>query len=219
MAMMAITPTSDLEEKEAIFAALNNNRSVENYISENFTEEIEQFYICEAKFWEHWCVSVNFGKEESLGLKLDHKQIIENRTLIETRHSYRLKDSLEFMTDYLLLPKFVFWPLSKWYACDVEIERVVISYKATGHSRRTSIQSAIFKNEGLRSSYAQKFIMSGQKFHKKNNAEDSDKDYLKRIGDLIYEVEVNPRVFYLAPVNNLTGELSYKRLVQSRRVD
>lgn len=41
MAMMAITPTSDLEEKEAIFAALNNNRSVENYISENFTEEIE----------------------------------------------------------------------------------------------------------------------------------------------------------------------------------
>ena len=41
MAMMAITPTSDLEEKEAIFAALNNNRSVESYISENFTEEIE----------------------------------------------------------------------------------------------------------------------------------------------------------------------------------
>jgi len=61
--------------------------------------------------------------------------------------------------------------------------------------------------------------MSGQKFHKKNNAEDSDKDYLKRIGDLTYEVEVNPRVFYLTPVNNLTGELSYKRLVQSRRVD
>lgn len=41
MAMMAITPSSDLEEKEAIFAALNCNRSVESYIYENFTDELE----------------------------------------------------------------------------------------------------------------------------------------------------------------------------------
>jgi hypothetical protein len=41
MAMMAITPSSDLEEKEAIFAALNCNRSVESYIFENFTDELE----------------------------------------------------------------------------------------------------------------------------------------------------------------------------------
>ena len=86
MAMMAITPSSDLEEKEAIFAALNNNRSVENYIFDSFTDEIDQFYICESKFWENWCASVNFGKEESLGLKLDHKQIIENRSLLEPKH-------------------------------------------------------------------------------------------------------------------------------------
>ena len=51
MAMMAITPKNDLEEKEAIFAALDNNRNVENYIFENFTNEIEKFYICELKFW------------------------------------------------------------------------------------------------------------------------------------------------------------------------
>jgi DUSP domain len=161
MAMMAITPSSDLEEKEAIFAALNGNRSVENYIYEHFTDELEQFYVCESKFWEHWCASVNFGKEESLGLKLDHKQIIENGALVEPKHAFRLKDNLEFMTDYLLLPKFVFWPLSKWYACDKEIERVVISYRAVSNSRRSSIQAGHFKAEGLRSSYAQKFIMSG----------------------------------------------------------
>ena len=41
MAMMAITPSSDIEEKEAIFAALNCNRSVESYIYENFTDELE----------------------------------------------------------------------------------------------------------------------------------------------------------------------------------
>ena len=66
MAMMAITPSSDLEEKEAIFAALNDNRSVENYIFDHFTDDIEKFYVCESKFWMNWCVSVNFGKEESL---------------------------------------------------------------------------------------------------------------------------------------------------------
>lgn len=139
MAMMAITPSSDLEEKEAIFAALNDNRSVENYIFDHFTDDIEKFYVCESKFWMNWCASVNFGKEESLGLKLDHKQIIENRCLLEPKHSYRLKDNLEFMNDFLLLPKFVFWPLSKWYACDLELERDVICYKATSNSRRGSI--------------------------------------------------------------------------------
>lgn len=117
------------------------------------------------------------------------------------------------MTDYLLLPKFVFWPLSKWYACDKVIERMVISYKAAANSRRSSLQGGIFKNEGLRSSYAQKFIVSGQKFHKKSNAEDLDNDYQKRVGELVFEIEVNPKIFYLAPVNSLSGELSFRSLV------
>lgn len=123
MAMLALTPCSDLEEKEAIFAALNCNRSVENYIFDSFTDDLEQFYVCETQFWENWCASVNFGREESLGLKLDHKEMIKNSALVEQRHSERLKDGVEFMIDYLLLPKFVFWPLSKWYACDKVIER------------------------------------------------------------------------------------------------
>ena len=41
MAMLALTPCSDLEEKEAIFAALNCNRSVENYIFDSFTDDLE----------------------------------------------------------------------------------------------------------------------------------------------------------------------------------
>lgn len=56
-------------------------------------------------------------------MKLDHKEMIKNSALVEQRHSVRLKDGVEFMIDYLLLPKFVFWPLSKWYACDKVIER------------------------------------------------------------------------------------------------
>jgi hypothetical protein len=36
---------------------------------------------------------------------------------------------------------------------------------------------------------------------------------------LVYEIEVNPKVFYLAAVNNQSGELSFKAIVQNRKVD
>jgi len=61
--------------------------------------------------------------------------------------------------------------------------------------------------------------MSGQKFHKRNNTEDLDNDYLRKVGELTFEIEINPKIIYLAPVNPQTGELSYKKLVQNRKVD
>jgi hypothetical protein len=39
------------------------------------------------------------------------------------------------------------------------------------------------------------------------------------VGELVYEIEVNPKIFYLAPVNSLSGELSFRALVQNRKVD
>jgi len=42
---------------------------------------------------------------------------------------------------------------------------------------------------------------------------------MKRVGDLVYEIEINPKVFYLAPVNCLSGELSFKSVVQNKKVD
>ena len=35
---------------------------------------------------------------------------------------------LVYKQDYLLLPKYVFFPLSKWYPCDKVITRQVIKY-------------------------------------------------------------------------------------------
>jgi hypothetical protein len=100
MAMMAITPDNDEDEKKAIFTALNFNRNIDSYLYDNFTDEIEKFYICEARFWEEWVANVNFGYDENLSLKRDHKTVIENEKLLEPKHKYRIKDTFEFGTDY-----------------------------------------------------------------------------------------------------------------------
>lgn len=46
-AMLCITPNDDTEEKMAILAAVNQNPNIESYLNDNFTSEIEAFYICE----------------------------------------------------------------------------------------------------------------------------------------------------------------------------
>jgi hypothetical protein len=50
--MLCLTPETDTDEKMAILAAVNDNPNIESYILDNFTSEIEKFYICEKKFWE-----------------------------------------------------------------------------------------------------------------------------------------------------------------------
>jgi hypothetical protein len=44
---------------------------------------------------------------------------------MEPYHTLRLKDTL-FGTDFVLLPRFLFFPLQKWYSCNLVIERKVI---------------------------------------------------------------------------------------------
>ena len=38
----------------------SNNPNIESYIQENFTSEIEQFYVCEMQFWLQWQNSIGF---------------------------------------------------------------------------------------------------------------------------------------------------------------
>ena len=44
---------------------------------------------------------------------------------MEDMHLFRMKD-LAYKTDFTVLPKYVYHPLSKWYSCEKEITRQVI---------------------------------------------------------------------------------------------
>jgi hypothetical protein len=51
-AMLGLVPQTDMEEKQAILAMVNDNPNIESYILDNITNEIEQFYVCEKAFWD-----------------------------------------------------------------------------------------------------------------------------------------------------------------------
>lgn len=51
IAMMALTPSNEDEEKQAILSALNHTKNVDLYIFDNLLEE-KEFYVCERKFWD-----------------------------------------------------------------------------------------------------------------------------------------------------------------------
>ncbi len=44
---------------------------------------------------------------------------------MEEMHLFRMKD-LTYKQDFVILPKYVYYPLSKWYSCEKEITRTVI---------------------------------------------------------------------------------------------
>ena len=77
IAMVALTPMNDKEEKKAILSALNGNKHPENYIYEYLTEE-KEFFIVEKRFWDEWCKSVNWESEAEFGIKMERKDKIEN---------------------------------------------------------------------------------------------------------------------------------------------
>ena len=51
IAMAALVPQDDEEEREAILAALNQNRSLTSFIYDHLPDETE-FYVLEKKFWD-----------------------------------------------------------------------------------------------------------------------------------------------------------------------
>jgi hypothetical protein len=51
IAMTAITPETDEEERDAILAAMNGNKNLETLIYETLPEE-QEYYVIEKQFWE-----------------------------------------------------------------------------------------------------------------------------------------------------------------------
>lgn len=58
----------------------------------------------------------------------------------------RLKEDKILNHDFVVVPKYVFKPLSKWYECNQVLERIVDSRKTFNTIKRMK------KNEGLRAS-------------------------------------------------------------------
>ncbi len=70
----------------------------------------------------------------------------------------------------------------------------------------------------MRSSYSKNFKQSGVKFNNKR-PETVDDDYISFKGELNYELEIQPKVVYLAPVDLVTGELMYSKVVIQTKID
>ena len=51
IAMTAITPETDEEEREAILAAMNGNKNLETFVYDTLPDETE-YYVVEKPFWE-----------------------------------------------------------------------------------------------------------------------------------------------------------------------
>jgi hypothetical protein len=121
IAMTAVTPQNDEEERESILAALNQNKNLTSYIYDHLPEETE-FYVIEKKFWDQWCASMSFDADSKFSIKKEHKDFIDNKSLMEEMHQYRMKD-LTYKDDYVLVPKYVHYPLYKWYSSEKTITR------------------------------------------------------------------------------------------------
>ena len=128
IAMMGLATSTEEEEREAILSVLNNNHSVEGYIQESLELE-DTYFVVEKQFFEAWCMNVEFLEEKNYIIKKEKMNVIDNATLLEPWHEKRMRDVV-YNEDFILLPKFVFFALSKWYKATKVIDRKVIHYKS-----------------------------------------------------------------------------------------
>lgn len=86
--------------------------------------------MLDKKFWDDWTASIGFYALDNpeFSMKVSFKSSIKNEKLLEDKHEYRLKDAV-YDEDFILLPKYAFFPLNAWYSCDKIITREVISWK------------------------------------------------------------------------------------------
>lgn len=92
IAMTALTPETDEEEREAILAAMNGHKRVETYIYEHLPDE-QEFYVIEKEFWDQWCTAMAItGADGKYSIKKEHKDFIDNKSLMEDMHEFRMKD-------------------------------------------------------------------------------------------------------------------------------
>ena len=209
IAMTAITPETDEDEREAIYAAMNGNKNLETFIYETLPEERE-YYVIEAPFWEQWCTALPATSEGRYGVKKEHKESIDNKGLMEEMHHFRMKD-LTYKQDFVLLPKYVYYPLSKWYSCEKEITRSVIQYRRT-RGLGESMQSAMASSHNSR-----RFLMSSQKFYNPREGQ-FEEELVHKKGEFVYELEIYPSILYLGKVTE-KGEKPHVKAVVNGRVD
>ena len=125
--MIGLTPKNVREECSAILAVLNQKRNIEQAIRLELAEPNSQFFIVEKEFWDSWKDNVNFKGDRSIfAIRQRRKKIIDNLSLIEEGHEYRLRDGINYNEDFIILPKFAFRALSTWYPCNKVLRRAVI---------------------------------------------------------------------------------------------
>jgi len=91
--MMGLKPTDDDEEREAILSALNYNHNIEAYINDHLDEE-DTFYLIEKQFFDAWSMNLGFVEEKSFVIKKEKIHVIDNASLVEPYHEFRLKEVL-----------------------------------------------------------------------------------------------------------------------------
>jgi hypothetical protein len=85
----------------------------------------------------------------SLSIKKEEKFTeIDNSSLIENMHNLRLKEIL-LGIDFIVVPRFMFFPLSKWYGCNKVIERKVITYQRDKNQAKNMFKSKKSQSNSL----------------------------------------------------------------------
>lgn len=78
IAMTAITPETDEDERDAILAAMNGNKNLETLIYETLPDE-QEYYVLERAFWDDWCAALAITNDGKYSIKKEHKATIDNR--------------------------------------------------------------------------------------------------------------------------------------------
>ncbi|CDW76980.1 ubiquitin carboxyl-terminal hydrolase 15 [Stylonychia lemnae] len=200
-AMMGLHPQDIETERESILSALNNNHSLEGYIQDHLEEE-DTFYIVDKLFYEAWTMNVGFVDDKSYIIKKEKIDVIDNLSLLEPLHENRLKD-ISYGDGFILVPRYVFYPLSKWYKCTKVIERKVISYKS---DKKKSLN--LFKQ---RKSVTGTMIIAG-------SSQQVPDPFFKTLGDITFELEVYPKFMYYEKIND-KGERPHQKAVVNHKID
>lgn len=129
--------------------------------------------------------------------------------LMEKMHEFRMKD-LTYKQDFVLLPKYVYYPLSKWYSCDKEITRTVIQYRRD--RPKPGENNTMFSSQNSR-----RFLMSSQKFYNPNEGQ-FEEELVHKKGEFVYELEIYPLIFYLSVVT-VKGEKPHQKAVVNGMID
>lgn len=123
--MLPLIPKDIEDERDAIVAVLNGNTNLEQEINSKLDSDKHwdggPFYVIEKEFWDSWADNVSFrGNKSKFAIRKEKKQAIDNLSLIEDGHEFRMKE-VYYNENFIIVPKSVYRPLSRWYNCNKEI--------------------------------------------------------------------------------------------------